>query len=320
MSVAKYFKASQVQPGAWWLLGLSFSILAGTSRNPFVLCTTIAFLILIILGAREHAPWSQSLRFYLLLGLSVVGIRVVFRTIFNYGLPDSHPLLSLPLVSLNFGPLGEVALFGAVSSSAIFSALIDGLRISAIILGAGMANSLANPRRLLKATPGALYEIAAALAVAFNLAPQIIVSAQRVNKARSLRGRSKGLSALNSLIIPILEDAIEQSLNLAASMDARGFGRQGSLSIGQLRYSRIASLTAVACSAIGTYVLLTSSNGGFALSLFGLAALATFTTLRIASRRNIKTRYVKAPWRAQDFCVLTICLTLILLATSGWLS
>ena len=40
-------------------------------------------------------------------------------------------------------------------------------------------------------------------------------------------GRSTGIRALHSIVIPVLEDALERSLLLAASMDSRGYGRTG---------------------------------------------------------------------------------------------
>jgi energy-coupling factor transport system permease protein len=312
------FKAGNIQPGAWWLLGLSFAVLAGSSRSIGLLLSVIAASVLIIVLAREKAPWSQSLRFYLVLGLAVVLIRIAFRMLFNYGAEDPAPLISLPLIELDFGLLGKVTLLGGIGPKALHAALIDGLRMAAIIISIGMANSLANPRRLLKSTPGALYEIAAAVTVALNLAPQLILSAQRVRKARRLRGRSRGLRALNSFIIPTLEDAIDQSLSLAASMEARGFGRQGSLTSAQARMSRATSLLSVLAASTGSYLLLATPQVTAALSLLALAVFAMLTTLKITSKRNLRSKYSPTVWQPQDFVILGLCLLVIISAASRW--
>ena len=76
--------------------------------------------------------------------------------------------------------------------------------------------------------PPALYEVGTALVVALAVFPQLAESVQRVRRARRLRGEpGRGARGLRSLVVPVLEDALERSLQLAASMDARGYGRSG---------------------------------------------------------------------------------------------
>ena len=93
----------------------------------------------------------------------------------------------------------------------------------------GAANVLANPKRLLKSLPGALYEIGVAVTVALTVAPQLVESVQRVRRARRLRGERGQARARWSgwSCIPVLEDALDRSLLLAAAMDSRGYGRAG---------------------------------------------------------------------------------------------
>src|SRR5579875_2447682 len=67
-----------------------------------------------------------------------------------------------------------------------------------------------------------------AVVVSISLAPQLIESVQRVARARRLRaGRRRGVRALRSIAIPVLADALDRSLLLAAAMDSRGYGRRG---------------------------------------------------------------------------------------------
>jgi hypothetical protein len=73
------FKATQIIPAAWWALGLALAIAAGTSGSLAWLVALMAITLAIIVIAREPAPWSQSLRFYLVAGLAVTLLRVVFR-------------------------------------------------------------------------------------------------------------------------------------------------------------------------------------------------------------------------------------------------
>jgi len=313
------FKASRVQPGAWWLLGLSLAIAASLSTNPLVLLGLAAACVTIIAVARDKsAPWSNSLKFYLLLASAVVLLRLAFRIIFNFSAFEGPALFELPALTLDLGFGTPVSLFGRVSSASMQAALSDGLRLAAIILSIGLANSLANPRKLLKSTPAALYEIATAVSVAINLAPQLIESLQRVRRARSLRGRSSGLGALAGIVIPALEDTIDKSLSLAASMDSRGFGRRGTMSNSSVRAARTFTLLAICLVLIGSYLLLTV---GVALLTaiscigFGLAFLALAT--RLTSKRSNRTRYNKQPWASQDFFVLGCGLAIVVAAVVG---
>jgi energy-coupling factor transport system permease protein len=233
----------------------------------------------------------------------------LFRIIFNSGLATEKIAFVMPELNV-----GGVHLLGAVAWPTLLAATNDGLRLAAIIVTIGMANTLANPKRLLKSTPGALYEVATAMTVAINLAPQLIESLQRVRKARNLRGRSKGISALHSIVIPALEDTIEQSLALAASMDARGFGRRGNLTSFQTVLSRALSLGGILLITFGAYFLLATNMQVLAISLFAIGVAALAVTIKIASSRNLRTRYrrQKPGWR--DGVIALASLTAVALA------
>src|SRR4029077_20664495 len=78
--------------------------------------------------------------------------------------------------------------------------------------------------------PAALYELGVAITVAVTVAPQLVESAQRVRRARKLRGdTSRGRRAIRGIAMPVLHDTLERSFQLAAAMDSRGYGRTGSV-------------------------------------------------------------------------------------------
>jgi energy-coupling factor transport system permease protein len=300
------FRASALHPATWWVLGLAFATVASLSNGWVIQLIVISSAVAVMLTCREEAPWSRSVRFYLWLGAFVVAVRVLFRIIFNSGASDSA--IAFSLVELN---IGGVRLLGSVSWLTLEAAATDGLRLAAIIISIGMANTLANPKRLLKSTPGALYEVATAMTVAINLAPQLIESLQRVRRARALRGRSSGISALNSIVIPALEDTIEQSLALAASMDARGFGRTGNLTRVQQQASRVLSLGGMLLVVIASYFLLATNSQALAVSLLVAGVIALAITVRIASRRSLRTRYRRQNPGTKDFFVGVLAVTAV---------
>jgi energy-coupling factor transport system permease protein len=240
---------------------------------------------------------------------------VGFRVLFNFD-AETDIALDLPTIHISFGPLGAVDLLGRVSYTALNSALRDGLRMSAIILSIGLANSLANPRRLLKSTPSALNEVATAFAIAINLAPQLIASSKRVSHAKRLRNLGRKTSA-TGLIVPIFEDALERSMALAASMDARGYGRQGDLSNGLRLTSRLASFVGAVAFAVGAYLLLTSDATWATLALFALGIGGFAASLRIAGLASVKTRYVTQRWSLRDWLLSIAASGLVALSISG---
>lgn len=316
--MARRFTASNASPLTWWLLAISMAIVAGISQSALTQLLICAGALITILLFREEAPWSRSVKFYIFLAGFVVAARVLFRIVFNIQNPEDTTALELPGFSVNLGFGPPVELFGAVGIQALAGGATDGLRLAAIILSIGMASSLANPRTLLKSTPSALYEIASAISVAINLAPQMISSLQRVQKARSLRGRSKGLGSMAGTVIPVLEDAIDSSLSLAASMDSRGFGRRGNLSKSLVLSARLSSLMAVGFLSVGSFTLLVGQTQTLGWLLIGIGIIASFATIRINSKSQIRTRYEPAKFQLFDLIILVFSVALLVAAILGW--
>jgi energy-coupling factor transport system permease protein len=316
--MAKRFTASTGSPLTWWLLAVTMAIVAGVSQSALIQISICAAALIAILMFREEAPWSMSVKFYLFLAGFVVFARVLFRIVFNIQNPEDTTALDLPGFSVNLGFGPPIELFGAVGIQALTGGATDGLRLAAIILSIGMASSLANPRTFLKSTPSALYEIASAISVAINLAPQMISSLQRVQKARSLRGRSKGLGSMAGTVIPVLEDAIDSSLSLAASMDSRGFGRRGNLSKSLVLSARLSSLMAVGFLSVGSFTLLVGQTQTLGWVLIGFGIIASFATIRMSSKSQIRTRYEPAKFLFFDAIVLGISAALLVAAILGW--
>jgi len=283
-----------LHPGGWWLLGLSLAIAASMTTSISIAITICILALLTAWVFRSHAVWSRSLGFYVALALGIVAVRIGFRILFNSGLETTNIAFTLKDLEINLGFGPSVHLLGAVSWTTLQAAAVDGLRLAAIVLSIAMANTLANPRKLLKSTPGALYEIATAISVAINLAPQLIESLNRVRRARKLRGRSNKIGALAGTIIPVLEDTLDRSLSLAASMDARGFGRRGDLTKTQLLATRVLSLTSLMAFAVGIFLLLSDAALSVVATCILLLGVAEIVfVVRISSLKNVRTRYTK---------------------------
>jgi len=313
-----FLSTTKTHPGAWWLAGLALALSASLSSNIFVLLGISTLAMVTVRFCRDDAPWSRSIRFYLQLGLIVVSMRVLFRIIFNLSDASSDVFLRFPGISLELGFGNSLHLLGPVSYLSLHSALVDGCRLAAIILSVGMANSLANPRKLLRATPSALYEVATAISIAINLAPQLISSLKLVRRARGLRGHSKGIKSLTGIVIPVLEDTIEQSMQLAASMSARGFGRKGNRTKAQLVIARIFTSLTLILLTVGVAMLLFSPAQqiiDLAVVLAGL--ICAGVTLKVSSTKSSRTKYIQQPWRLADGLLLSLSGAVLFLAFTG---
>jgi len=303
--------ASKVHPSTWWVISLALAVIAGSATSIVQTLSVAALSVLLILVFRENAPWARSLKFYLILAFAVVVIRVMFRIVFSFSQETDGVLLELPRFELDFG-LGAIGLLGNVSAPAMLGALIDGSRLAAIILAIAVANTLANPRKLLKSAPGALYEIATSVSVAINLAPQLIESFARVRRARGLRGKGRKSSTLNGLLIPVLEDTLDRSLLLAASMDARGFGRKSTQSKGELLLARVLGLQSLLAITMGVFVLLSGFSTPAAMTLLAIGIVTSVISVRITSRRNSRTSIARTARTAIDFAALAACAVLLI--------
>lgn len=294
-------KLFSMHPVTWWIVGLSLSLSATLTQNFSNLFFICAIALLPLLGGKTV---YDKMKLYLLVAIAMTISRVIFRMIFNPGTSAGSVLIYLPKLELDLGFGSVIGILGNFTSTALAQSLTEGLRLSAIVLGIGFAAGMANPRQLLKSTPAALYEISTAVSMALNIAPQLIKSSERVRLARKLRGRSSRLGAMAGIVIPVLEDSIDASLELAASMDARGFGR-----VINKRLSLLVSvliLFAISLAGVGSYLLIAVGSGQIYLLI--IAVLLGLAALLAGSLNNPKTQLVKNRFTIYDLVALAFCL------------
>jgi energy-coupling factor transport system permease protein len=151
--------------------------------------------------------------------LTGVGLIATFAVFLNFvsahlgttvlfALPDQIPALGGPytLEALAFGATG-------------------GLTIGAAILAAAPFSLLLASHEVMDALPAALSRTGAALAASLNLVPAVAASFVQVTEAQRLRGwRPRGPRSWSEIVVPVVLTSVEGSIQLAESMEARGFG------------------------------------------------------------------------------------------------
>ncbi|HEY3773040.1 MAG TPA: energy-coupling factor transporter transmembrane component T [Solirubrobacteraceae bacterium] len=295
----------ELHPIAWWLWAIGLIVAVNRTTNPLLLLLTLSVLGFVVASRRGSAPWARAFRYYLMLAGFVIVLRLVFRTVFPSGVtPTDHILFRLPHIPTPSWYRG-VQIGGPVTLEATLSAAVDGLRLGTMLCCIGAANALANPKRALRVLPGALYELGMAVAVAVTLAPQLIESVQRVARARRLRGGGgRRLRALRSIVVPVLADALERALMLAAAMDSRGYGRSGTASPRSRRVTGGLMLAGLAGLCVGAYGLLDGTAPrvlGAPVLLAG--AVVCCAGLALGGRRVTRTRYRPDPWSGPEWTV-----------------
>ncbi|WP_189129486.1 energy-coupling factor transporter transmembrane component T [Wenjunlia tyrosinilytica] len=289
--------------GAWWLWALGLAAAASRTTNPLLLLLLIAVAGYVVAARRTEAPWARSYGAFLKFGLVVLGIRLVFAVFLGSPIPGTTVLFTLPEAPLPDWARG-VRLGGRVTAEGVLFAAYDGLKMATLLVCVGSANALANPARLLKSLPGALYEAGVAVVVAMTFAPHLVSDVQRLRSARRLRGREdRGPRALLHIGLPVLEGALERSVALAAAMDTRGYGRSADVPRAVRRTTAVLTLGGLAGVCLGSYGLLSDDGGllGLPVLLVGLAAAVA--GLVLGGRRAARTRYRPDRWGPREWLV-----------------
>jgi energy-coupling factor transport system permease protein len=126
------------------------------------------------------------------------------------------------------------------------------------------------------------------------------------------------MKAITGIVIPVLEDTIDQSMGLAASMSARGFGRRGTRSNAQVIGARLLAFAGICLIVTGSAFLLFSPDQQVIdLALLGLGLALAVVSIKLSSARATITRYRREPWRLGDALLLTTSLALVVLAFGG---
>jgi energy-coupling factor transport system permease protein len=216
-------KKYSLHPLTWWLWSFAIAISVARANSPLFAIIAVGVVGLIVLSQREDAPWGKSFNWTLKVALWILSIRTIIGVSIGVPIPGTT-IFTLPRIPLPDWMPG-IRIGGAVTLERFSSALSEGVIICAIIVIFGAAASLTSPHRLLRVLPIAMYEFGVAVVIATSVLPQLVTSAARIRQAQRLRGQSlKGFASYRRVAIPLLEESLARSLDLAAAMDSRGYG------------------------------------------------------------------------------------------------
>jgi energy-coupling factor transport system permease protein len=151
--------------------------------------------------------------------LAGVALIAAFATLLNF---VSAHLGATVLFEL---PLSIPALGGPYTLEALAAGLSGGLTVAAAIVVAAPFSLMLASHDVMDALPAALSRTGAAIAASLNLVPSVGAAFVQVSEAQRLRGwRPRGPRSWAEVIVPVVLTSVEGSIQLAESMEARGFG------------------------------------------------------------------------------------------------
>lgn len=290
-----------LHPALWWIWAAAMAVAATRTTHVAYALVIIGVSAVMVSRFRSDAPWSRAFAVSMTIAGVVLAIRVVIGLLFAVPTPG-NTVFSLPRLKMPDWFVG-VTIGGPVTSERLGSVLSEGLVIVAMIAAVGAATALTNPRRLLRILPNAVHEAGVAVVVATTFVPQLVISVRRVQEARRLRGHAvTGVAGVRGLARPVVDDAIERAMALAAAMESRGYGQR---SADRTAASDSLFLAAVLALAFGGFGMLSygltsaSALGSFALG-FGFAAVG----LHLAGRSQPRSSYRPARWGGAEWLIL----------------
>jgi energy-coupling factor transport system permease protein len=182
-----------------------------TSTNPVyrALVLLIAVNMLVALGRRD----AQSRPLFLAVGVAAIVAAVLNAVLSHTG---AHVLFTVP----DLPGIG-----GSVTLESVLYGLDVGLGIAAAVLAIAPLSQVLYAHDLVDAFPSALQRTAALVGAAINLVPAVARNAVGISEAQRMRGSSGArLRDWHAIAAPVVLSALDDSLQLAEAMDARGFG------------------------------------------------------------------------------------------------
>ena len=199
------------------------------------------------------------------------------------------------------GPLGQLD----VTLEALVYGLILGLRVGAVAMACALAAATVDPDELLRALRPISFRSALTAALATRMVPVLARDARRMHDARRCRPDGGGSSAAAGLALvrAVTTNALDRSLDVAATLELRGYGTRRAaprverrpasrhdLAVGGAALALLALAVAAALAGaarVSAYPRLAVAAGAPELALAAaivLAALAPFAVRRGIAR------------------------------------
>ena len=216
-------KKPSFHPLTWWIFAAAVAFAIARVDSPVFAIAAVGVMSVIVFTQRDDAPWGRSFNATLKLSIWIIAIRAIIGVLIGVPIPGTT-LFTIPTLPLPDWMPG-IRIGGAVTLERLSSSISEGIIICAILVIFGAAASLTSPHRLLRVLPVYVYEFGISVVIATSVLPQLVSAISRIRMAQRLRGqKTHGVRAFKRIALPLLEESLARSLDLAAAMDSRGYG------------------------------------------------------------------------------------------------
>jgi len=292
--------------GAWvaWLAAAALP--AFTLQNPLYLALILAAAWLNYTALGRSTPLGSSWGAFVRIGVFFLALSIPFNALSNHAgnivlfrLPEAWPIVG-----------------GPITLEAIIAGAANGLALLAILAVFAAFNAGVDHYQLLRATPAFLFQAGVVISIAITFVPQMVLAAREIRQAQRIRGhRVRGVRDLLPLIIPLLANGLERAIQLAETMEARGFaGSQVPETRRRALWLQAGTLAALLVLLAGLFLLAYYPAGGpLGWTLAGLAVAGLLVLFWFQGRGVRRSRYRSPRWETRD-TVLTVASLLVVSA------
>ena len=202
-------------PLTWLAWTLAAALAALLTLNPLYLALLALAGLVNYLAVSRRSSVAGSWGAFIKLGLLIWAVTIPFNALMGHH--GDHVLFSLPAEWPLIG--------GRITLEAIAYGFAKGLSLITVLIVFAAFNSAVDQARLLRRLPAFLYLASMVASIALAFVPQMVAVTAEIREAQRIRGHKfRGLRDLLPLFVPLLITGMERAVQLAESMEARGFG------------------------------------------------------------------------------------------------
>ncbi len=212
--LASPLHATRASVGAAWTAALIVAALA--SESPFVLAAEVGAIVAAGAAAGVGPQVLRSLRMAAIVALPIVVVNVLV----------SRDGLTVFVRLGDLGPFGQ----GNLTVEALVYGVVIALKVSLLMLATTLGSLAVDPDELLRGVRRLSFRSALTASLATRMVPLLAGDARRLAEAQRTRptragggGRLTHARAQGTLVSAILSSSLDRSMDVAATLELRGF-------------------------------------------------------------------------------------------------
>ena len=214
---------SSFHPLTWWLWAVLIATTLLLANTRAISVAIVTSTLVLALSMQRQTAGFYTFRWALRFAVIAFSFRMFIAIFIGVPMPG-RTIFTLPQLQLPDFLVG-IRIGGQVTTQRLLSGFDEAVLLVALILIFATANALSNPHSLLRILPQRFYGLGLAGVISTSVAPQAARGIERVRSARRLRGQSShGIRSWRGVALPVLEDSLERSIDLAAGLESRGYG------------------------------------------------------------------------------------------------